>query len=493
KESIPMKIQHFLLPSLALGGAAFLLLPAQTDAFTLLGGSLGTSQRDVRVFDNFTDASANNNTTADNTNFPGFTGVELAIWKAVTEWGSQLHGGTGNGDPSQVGGLGSGGANFDAVFQGNASAVGGTNDNVHSELAGGDGGVLAFCETPISDGWRIRYYATWGWQDGPGTEGTDIQGIACHEYGHALGLGHTTVGGSTMFASVSGSGVAQRSIATDDTNGVRAVYGVASAGKPRITGVTVVGSTITINGTNFGATNNEVWFTRTPPNTTGEPVKALNVASNGTTISVTFPVNTGAGDVFVKLSSSGHASLSNGFPYNPIFVPPGPPGVAYCFGDGSTFNPCPCTPPDTVPVPSGAPDAGCANSFNLNGGKLDGTGSKNPDLVVLTANGLPTAAFALFFKGDTVDGNGVPSGDGVRCAAGALIRFGAQTAVAGTVTYPNPGLGLTTPLSSVSGITPGSGVIGEYQVNYRNSVPGFCTPGTFNYTNAYEIVWGNNQ
>ena len=85
---------------------------------------------------------------------------------------------------------------------------GGTNDNINSAISGSSGGVLAFAETPISNGWRIRYYETWNWQDGPGNDGNiDLQGVACHEYGHALGLGHTNVGGATMFPSISGSGV----------------------------------------------------------------------------------------------------------------------------------------------------------------------------------------------------------------------------------------------------------------------------------------------
>ena len=56
---------------------------------------------------------------------------------------------------------------------------------------------------------------------GTGVAGTDIQGVSCHEYGHALGLGHSTVGGATMFPSISGSGVGARSIAADDVAGIQ--------------------------------------------------------------------------------------------------------------------------------------------------------------------------------------------------------------------------------------------------------------------------------
>jgi hypothetical protein len=87
------------------GIAAALLYPAHVQAYAFLGGALRLPQRDVRVFDNFTNPEANDNTTPD-PNFPGAVGATLAIWKACVEWGSELHG-DGNGDPTQAAGLGS--------------------------------------------------------------------------------------------------------------------------------------------------------------------------------------------------------------------------------------------------------------------------------------------------------------------------------------------------------------------------------------------------
>jgi hypothetical protein len=487
-----MNLKHLILPTVALGAAAGLLIPTKSDAFSTIGGNLSTSQRDFRIFDNFTDAAANNNTTAD-ANWPGYTGVELAIWKACVEWASSLHGGNGNGDPHQNAGLGSGGANFDPVFQGNATGVGTSNGNTHSELAGGDGGVLAFTETPISDGWRIRYYATWNWADGPTTNpgGTDIQGVACHEYGHALGLGHSTTNGATMFPSISGSGVAQRSIAADDIAGVQSIYGVVAGSKPTINSIAVNAGILTINGVNFGATNNQVWFTPDTATSADVPVIVSGLSSNGTVITVTAPAAAGPGDVFVKLSSSGHASLSNGFPVDPGAIVIAPTGVASCFGDGSVPTPCPCAPPDSVPFPSGASDAGCANWVNLDGAKLVGDGDVNPDLVVLTCTGEPSTSFSIFLCGDAQNTLGQANGDGVLCVTGALVRFGSQFAVGGTITYPNPSVGLTNPLSTATGVTPGSGVTRHIQVYYRNALDGFCSPGTTNLSNMFSITWTN--
>jgi hypothetical protein len=315
---------RILLPALLLAATTALILPPpRSEAFSFIGGSLSLSQRDVRVFNNFADASANDN-TAPESNYPGYDGAERAIWKAIVEWGSELHG-TGFGDPTQPGGIGSGGANFDPSWQGNANGVGTSNQNIHSAESGGDGGTLAYCETPISDGWRIRYLESWTWHDGPLSEpsGIDLQGIACHEYGHALGLGHSSDTNATMFPTAGGTGSGQRDLGTDDINGIRALYGVKASSKPRILSTSLAGSTLTINGSSFTTTGNEVWFTQAASGGTGEPVKVTGLASTlgGTRITVNVPATAGAGDVLVKESGSGNSTLSNAFPFDPTGAP----------------------------------------------------------------------------------------------------------------------------------------------------------------------------
>ena len=324
-----MKFNTLLLPATALGAVALLFGTETSQGFTTIGGSLNQGQRDVRVFNNFTDVQANNNTTPDD-NWPGYDGAEMSIWKACSEWASELHGGTGAGDPVQS--VGSGGANFDITWQGNATGIGTTNNNIHSEIGGSSGGVLAFCETPISDGWRIRYYQSWTWQDGPGNPGggIDLQGVACHEYGHALGLGHTNVGGATMFPSISGTGQAQRSIEADDIAGVQFIYGVKSGSKPTITNVVASGGQVSITGTNFSASNNEVWFTQAAAGGNGTPVKVTGVTSNGTSITVTLPAGAGAGDVLVRNNGTANSNLSNAWPVDPGAPPPPCGATVYC-------------------------------------------------------------------------------------------------------------------------------------------------------------------
>jgi hypothetical protein len=316
--------------------ALALVWPAQAPGYNFLGGSLDLAQRDVRVFNNFGDPSANDNAQTD-PDFPGAFGAPLAIWKGAIEWSSERHG-FGGGDPHQPGGLGSGGANFDVSWQGIASSAGGPDDNVVSEITGSNGGVYAFCETPIADGWRIRF-----WQiptvlhDGPGRfypvsfPHMDIQGIMAHEYGHALGLAHTNDTNATMFAGADPFSIlGMRSIDTDDKNGVQALYGARASTKPHVTTYTLSAGTITIKGQGFSLAGNEVWFTNGSAAADGTPLKSAGLASqNGRTeITLPIPVDAAPGDLLVKSADSGGASLSNPFPFDPSFEPCTPP-VAY--------------------------------------------------------------------------------------------------------------------------------------------------------------------
>jgi hypothetical protein len=313
-----MRLQTCLCSGIVLGAAALLLAPGESAvAFSKIGGSLGLGQRDVRVYDNFLDAATNNNVTPD-AQFPGQLGSEMAIWKGVVEWGSGPHG-TGTGDPTQAK-LGDGGANFDAVWVGKATAVGGKDQNVVSAISSCSGGTLAYTETPIQDGWRIRVCDNWTWADGPSTISGgqfDLQGVACHEYGHALGLGHSTIGSATMYPSVSSGSVAIRSLDADDSAGVKSIYGTKLSTKPVISSASVAGSNVTINGVGFDLASNEVWFTRrsaTNPGIAEPRVIVTGVPSSGTSLTVAAPVEAGDGDVLVRIPGSGGDKLSNAFP-----------------------------------------------------------------------------------------------------------------------------------------------------------------------------------
>ena len=195
-----MKITTYVLPALALGAAAILFAPTENVlGYSTIGGSLSAeAQRDVRVYNNFSDAASNDNTTI-HSNWPGWDGAELSLWKATAEWGSEVFG-DGTGDPLQT--VGSGGANFDAYWAGDTTAGGGVNSNIISAITSCSSGVIAYVEAPISNGWRMRFCdGNFNFSDGPDSVSyfqMDIQGIATHEYGHSLGLGHSATGSATM-------------------------------------------------------------------------------------------------------------------------------------------------------------------------------------------------------------------------------------------------------------------------------------------------------
>jgi hypothetical protein len=149
-----------------------------------------------------------------------------------------------------------------------------------------------------------------------------------------------------------------------------------------------------------------------------------------------------------------------------------------CHGDG-TGTPCPCgndAPPGSW---------GCLNSLGVPGtlGSA-GLASVSADSLVLNGSAMPNSS-ALYFQGTQVlnGGAGVVFGDGLRCAAGTIVRLGTKTNSAGASAYPGPG----DPAIHVRGAClPGD--LRRYQVWYRNAAA-FCTLATYNLTNGLEVTW----
>jgi hypothetical protein len=65
-----------------------------------------------------------------------------------------------------------------------------------------------------------------------------IEDIAVHEFGHALGLGHSTFTGATMYPSVSSCSTGNRTLHADDIAGVTALY--PSQPPAAVTGLRIV-------------------------------------------------------------------------------------------------------------------------------------------------------------------------------------------------------------------------------------------------------------
>ncbi|HET6202706.1 MAG TPA: hypothetical protein VFI25_07875 [Planctomycetota bacterium] len=347
-----MRTSRIFLPAAALAGAWLLSFPTASTGFVIAGFNLNTNVRDFRVFNSWP-LNANTNNTQDLANFPGAVGPVLACWKAGSEWASWPHGLSGLGDPTQPpfpDSLGSGDANFDFVWAGQANTSGGFLDRIisHSPVSLG-AGVLAITTgaggnpPPGATGWQSQFSPDFLWYDGVGNMPAldprfDIQGVATIQLGLALGLGlpaagvPPTVPTQTMFGTLAPGppSVARRSIEADDKAGLQTIYGIKSPTKPKILGLAPASISaqqpLVIFGQNFGATGNEVWFNpggvqATPPpptNTVGAAlVKVTGLASTGggTQIVVVPPCNVVDGDLFVKVGAlTTGDTLSNGFP-----------------------------------------------------------------------------------------------------------------------------------------------------------------------------------
>jgi hypothetical protein len=155
------------------------------------------------------------------------------------------------------------------------------------------------------------------------------------------------------------------------------------------------------------------------------------------------------------------------------------PGIVFCAGDGHSID-CPCGN-------FGAAGHGCATSFSPAGSELGATGVArvSADTFVLSANGL-SPSVVTFFQGtqQAAGGRGLLFGDGLRCAAGSVVRLKSVLASGGAAQFPAPG----DPSVSVAGLMPAGGGFRTYQVWYRNAAD-FCTTSTFNLSNGLMVTW----
>ncbi len=147
-----------------------------------------------------------------------------------------------------------------------------------------------------------------------------------------------------------------------------------------------------------------------------------------------------------------------------------------CFGDGSGAA-CPCGNFSVV-----GEAEGCLNSLGT-GGRLRayGVAQVSADTLVMHHSRGPDSTVLLFQGTMPVGAGGSPFGDGLRCVGGAVIRLGLKTACAGTAYWPDLGE------PSLGGFIPGPTNI-YYQTWYRNAAA-FCTPSTFNLSNAVAVLW----
>jgi Tol biopolymer transport system component len=155
---------------------------------------------------------------------------------------------------------------------------------------------------------------------------------------------------------------------------------------------------------------------------------------------------------------------------------------AVCFGDASAA--CPCANP-------GAWGHGCDNSAATGGAVLTNAGTHAPDTVSLTAWHTLASSLAIFLQGDA-GAAPVAFGDGLRCAAGNLLRLYVHNASGGVVSAPIAGEPSITVRSAALGDSIAPGTTRWYQVYYRDPALAFCPPpagDAWNASNALAILW----
>jgi hypothetical protein len=125
------------------------------------------------------------------------------------------------------------GASFAFAFAGYSTQTTNTNDGINLIMFrnASSGSAIAttytwFSGTRLIDADMVFWDA--GFQFFTGTSGCSggfyIEDVATHEFGHALGLGHSTVASATMYPSISTCSQQSRSLDPDDIAAVLSLY-----------------------------------------------------------------------------------------------------------------------------------------------------------------------------------------------------------------------------------------------------------------------------
>ncbi|HEY6509939.1 MAG TPA: matrixin family metalloprotease, partial [Vicinamibacterales bacterium] len=201
----------------------------------------------------------------------------------------------------------------------------------------------------------MEFDPDWNWTTGSPIQ-VDVQSVALHEFGHALGLGHSAQSAAVMFASYS-QGSNKRTPAQDDVNGIQFIYGQQGGPTPTNTPTNTptqpAGPTATGTPTNTPTPANTATPTATATATSPQPTSTPTQAGGGSSPT---PLATSTPTSAAATPTAG----SGGGGGTPTALPTSTPTSA------ATFTPAPSSTPTKSPTPgSAAPSLPIVPGANL--------------------------------------------------------------------------------------------------------------------------------
>jgi hypothetical protein len=186
-----------------------MLLCLSSSAFGFsLNGRKWFSSADARFYYNSASGAACCHTASE---------LQNKITSGINAWGIASYGGT-----TTRSGAKRDGQNVISWGKLGGTTLGVTNyistDTSQSQVCNG---TLIYRFTEVD----VRFNSAFSWQNSSGCSGGfDLAGVSVHEFGHAVGLGHSNVQGATMYPSISSCNFSASSLDSDDRAGYSYIY-----------------------------------------------------------------------------------------------------------------------------------------------------------------------------------------------------------------------------------------------------------------------------